>query len=123
VVRSARDPRFERHGADLWCHQDLDLTDAVLGTGVVVAALDGEIRVKVPPGTQPDPVLRLTGKGLPEFGGGRRGDLFLRLRVHLPERLSREQRRLFERLRELGGEAGDGEVAGGESGDGKESAP
>ncbi|MHA1152505.1 MAG: DnaJ C-terminal domain-containing protein [Alphaproteobacteria bacterium] len=108
VVRSARDPRFERHGADLWCRQDLDLTDAVLGTGLEVATLDGEVSVKVPPGTQPDTVLRLTGKGLPEFGGGRRGDLFLRLRVHLPERLSREQRRLFEQLRQLGGEAGDG---------------
>ena len=54
-------------------------------------------------------VLRLTGKGLPEFGGDRRGDLFLRLRVHLPEHLSREQRQLFERLRKLGGETGSGE--------------
>jgi molecular chaperone DnaJ len=118
VVRSARDPRFERHGADLWCRQDLDLTDAVLGTGLEVATLDGEVNVEVPPGTQPDTVLRLTSKGLPEFGGGRRGDLFLRLRVHLPERLSRKQRHLFEQLRELSGETGASEVGGG-----KETAP
>jgi molecular chaperone DnaJ len=109
VVRSARDPRFERNGADLWCHHELDMTDAVLGTSLEVSTLDGEVSVKVPSGTQPDTVLRLTGKGLPEFGGGRRGDLFLRLRVHLPGRLSREQRRLFEQLRELGGETGGGE--------------
>ncbi len=114
VVRSARDPRFERHGADLWCQKDLDLTDAVLGTNLEVATLDGEVSVKVPPGTQPDTVLRLTGKGLPEFGGDRRGDLFMRLRVHLPEHLSREERRLFEQLHQLGGEAEGGETGGGE---------
>ncbi len=101
VVRSARDPRFERRGTDLWRNEGVELADAVLGAGLEVPTLDGEVAVKLPPDTQPDAVLRLRGKGLPEFGGGRRGDLFLRIRVHLPERLSREERRLFEQLRDL----------------------
>ena len=57
--------------------------------------------MKVPPGTQPDSVLRLKGKGLPRFGGSGRGDLFLRGQVHVPERLSPEERILYEQLQAL----------------------
>jgi len=46
-------------------------------------------------------VLRLKGKGLPEFGGKGKGDLFLRVDVHMPEKLSAEERKLWERLRVL----------------------
>jgi molecular chaperone DnaJ len=101
VVHSAHDPRFERHGADLWRSQDVGLVDAVLGTSVEIPTLEGVVTVNVPPGTQPNTVLRLDGKGLPEFGGERRGDLFLRLQVQVPEKLSRRERELFERLRDL----------------------
>jgi molecular chaperone DnaJ len=65
-------------------------------------AIDGKVTVKIPPGTQPDEALRLKGKGLPEFGGGPRGDLYLRVRVRVPERPSTEERELYERLRALG---------------------
>ncbi len=58
--------------------------------------------VKISPGTPPEAVLRLRGKGLPEFGGKRRGDLYLRVRVRVPERLGAEERKLWERLREAG---------------------
>jgi len=64
-----------------------------------VPLLDGQQTVDVPAGAQPDTVLRLGGKGLPPFGGGTRGDLYVRLRVHVPEQLSDRQRRLFERLK------------------------
>ena len=47
-------------------------------------------------------MLRLRGKGLPRFGGGSRGDLYVRLQIHVPERLSDRQRRLFEQLRASG---------------------
>jgi molecular chaperone DnaJ len=45
--------------------------------------------------------LRLRGKGLPEFGGGARGDLYIGLRLHVPERLSAEERELYQRLQAL----------------------
>ena len=61
----------------------------------------GNANVKVPPGTQPDVILRLKGKRLLRFGGRGRGDLFLRLQVHVPERLSDEERKLYERLQAL----------------------
>jgi molecular chaperone DnaJ len=102
VVHTARDPRFERDGIDLWRREKIQIADAVLGTSLDVPTLDGRATVTIPPGTQPDAVLRLKGKGLPEFGGRRRGDLYLRVGVHVPERVGAEEKKLYERLRTLG---------------------
>lgn len=99
------DPLFERMGRDLWGSLQLSVADAVLGTRKEVKTLDGKAMVKAPPGTQPNSALRLRGEGLPALGGKDRGDLFLRVRVEIPRQLSAEQRRLFERLRELGEES------------------
>jgi molecular chaperone DnaJ len=99
VVRSAPDPRFERDGADLWRVERIAVPDAVLGTTLDVPTLDGAATLTVPAGTQPGTVLRLRGQGLPEFGGGRRGDLHVRLEVEVPQRLSTDERQLYERLR------------------------
>jgi molecular chaperone DnaJ len=101
VVRTASDRRFERRGADLWRQQEIGAADAVLGAEIKVPTLEGEIAVKVPPGTQPDSQLRLRGKGLPRFGARGRGDLYVQLAVRLPERLSAEERGLWEKLRAL----------------------
>ena len=81
--------------------QEIDAADAVLGAEIGVPTLDGEVSVKVPPGTQPDSQLRLRGKGLPRFGARGRGDLYLRLAVRLPERPGAEERALWQRLRAL----------------------
>lgn len=99
VVHSAPDVRFERHGADLWHVETIPLVDAVLGTTLDVPSLDSPVTVTVPPGTQPETVLRLQGKGLPAYGQRIRGSLYLRLRVQVPEQLSAEERTLYERLR------------------------
>lgn len=99
IVRSAPDERFQRDGADLWREERIDVADAVLGTELRVPTLEGSLSVKIPPGTQPDARLRLRGKGLPRFGARGRGDLYLRLAVGVPERLTAEERRLWEKLR------------------------
>lgn len=101
VVRSAADSRFQRDGADLWHAREIEVADAVLGTELPVPTLDGSITVKIPAGTQPGSELRLRGKGLPRFGARGRGDLYVRVAVRLPERLSGEERRLWEKLRAL----------------------
>ncbi len=100
VVRAATDPRFERHGADLWRTETIDVPGAVLGTRLQVPTLEGAAAVTIPPGTQPGTVLRLRGKGLPEFGERTRGDLYVRIQVQVPRRLSSEERELYERLRQ-----------------------
>ncbi len=99
VVRSATDPRFVRDGADLWRSESVDIADAVLGASLAIPTLTGDATVKIPAGTQPGSVLRLKGKGLPYFGDASRGDLYLRVQVQIPERLTSEERKLFERLR------------------------
>jgi molecular chaperone DnaJ len=101
VVQSAPDPRFERDGVDLWHREEIPVADAVLGTSLDVSTLNGHLKVTIPPGTQPEGVLRLRGKGLPEFGGKRRGDFYLRVTVRVPEKLGAEERKAWERLRAI----------------------
>ncbi len=106
IVRTVPDPRFERHGTDLWRVERVQLPEAVLGAEVTVPSLDGDLTVDVPPGTQPDSILRLRDKGLPAFGGVGRGDYFVRIDVHIPTTLSAEERRLYGKLRDLGRKGG-----------------
>lgn len=101
IVTSAPDVRFARSGADLWRTETLGVADAVLGTTLKAPTLDGVVEVTVPAGTQPGEVLRLRGKGLPLFGTRSRGDLNLRIEVKIPERLSAEERAMYEKLRAL----------------------
>ncbi len=101
VVRTAPDERFSRSGADLWRTETISVPDAVLGTTLTVPTLDADATVTVPPGTQPDAVLRLRGKGLPQFHGRGHGDLYLRLKVHVPERLASAEADLYNKLRSL----------------------
>jgi molecular chaperone DnaJ len=101
VVRSARDPRFERVGDDLWRRESIELVDAVLGIKLKVPTLDGEVTVTIPPGTQPDEIMRLRGKGLPKYEGHGHGDLNLRIQVQIPAKLSKEEKALYEKLRGL----------------------
>jgi len=100
IVRSKHDSRFERHGADLWRMETIDITDAVLGTKLKVPTLGASVEVKVPAGTQPDEVLRLKGKGLPVFGARMQGDINIRIQIHIPEKLSAEEKTLYEQLRQ-----------------------
>jgi molecular chaperone DnaJ len=98
VVRSRPDPRFERDRANLWRAEQVEIPDAVLGATRDVPTLDDTVKVKIPPGTQPDAVLRLAGKGLPRFGRRGRGDLFVRVHLRVPEEVSPEERKLYAQL-------------------------
>jgi molecular chaperone DnaJ len=103
VIASYPDNRFQRHGADLWRVETVGVADAALGTRIRVPTLSGHADVRVPPGTQPDEVLRLKGKGLPCLESDRRGDMNLRIRVEVPTGLSRKERKLYEELRKQRG--------------------
>jgi molecular chaperone DnaJ len=100
-IHTAADTRFARAGADLWREETVPVIDAVLGTRLKIQTLERPVTVHVPAGTQPGTVLRLKGKGLPEFGRAEKGDLLLRILVKIPERLSAEERNLYEQLRKM----------------------
>lgn len=95
----ADDPRFSLVNDDD-VHMKLDVTpwDAALGASVETECLDGPLTVDVAAGSSSGKLMRVRGKGWPARGG-RRGDLYVELRVVVPEKLSKDERRLFEELR------------------------
>jgi curved DNA-binding protein len=101
-VRVSSDPRFKRKGDHLHATVPTDLYTAVLGGDVRVPTLTGEVKLKVPPGSQNGRVFRLRGKGMPKLRQPTEyGDLYARLDVRLPTELTPKQRELFEQLRRL----------------------
>jgi molecular chaperone DnaJ len=100
-IHSQPDPNFERDGADLWHAATITVPEAVLGTELIVPTLTGQAALTVPAGSQPDSVLRLRGKGLPRYGGKAVGDLFVRIRVHVPAHPTLQETALYEQLRAM----------------------
>lgn len=94
-------PVFKRDGADLVVNLNLPLTTAVLGGAVSAPTIDGSIEVRVRPGTQSGTLVRLRGRGIPYLRSQNRGDQYLRLNVKIPEKLSHQEKDLFEQLRRL----------------------
>ncbi|MFQ6033642.1 MAG: molecular chaperone DnaJ [Candidatus Bipolaricaulia bacterium] len=90
---------FKREGDEVSCEVPLTFPQAALGTKIKVPTLDGEAEIKVPPGTQPGTKFRLKGKGIPRLRGRGRGDQFVQVKVTVPTTLTREQRRLLEKLK------------------------
>ncbi|MEQ7006263.1 J domain-containing protein [Actinopolymorpha sp. B17G11] len=100
VVRVAPDRRYRVDGRDLYVDLPLAPWEAALGATVTLDTPGGAAKVTVPPGTAGGRKLRLRGRGLPH-PHGRPGDLFAEARVVVPERLSAEERRLWEELAEV----------------------
>jgi molecular chaperone DnaJ len=91
---------FERHETDLFCTIPLNVAQAALGCDIEAPTLEGPHKVKVPEGTQSGTQFRVRNRGVPSLNGGGRGDLYVRIQVQVPARLTREQRKLFEQLRD-----------------------
>jgi len=93
---------FERDGADVYVRMAVPFSLAVLGGEVTVPTLDGEVKLRVRPGTQSGTMIRLRGKGISRLHGGGKGDEYIRFIVAVPEKLSREQKKAVEELRKVG---------------------
>ena len=93
-------PRYTRKGDDLHATYTIDLFTAVLGGSTIVDTLSGQVKVKIPAGTQNGKIIRIKGKGMPVYGKTNIfGDLYVQLLVHIPETLTDRQRELFEQLK------------------------
>ncbi|MEO8396107.1 MAG: DnaJ C-terminal domain-containing protein [Chloroflexota bacterium] len=100
VVEVEPDNRFEREGDNLTVDVKLDMFTALLGGEVEVPTLTRPVKLKVPAGTQSGRRFRLSGKGMPVLNHADRfGDLFARVLVTVPEKLTPEQRELVEQLK------------------------
>ncbi|MBI4800844.1 MAG: J domain-containing protein [Desulfarculus sp.] len=103
-VRVLDHPTFARDGDDLEVSKTVSFTQAALGGNLEVSTLEGgTLTVKLPKGTQNGARLRLKGQGLPKFhGGGTRGDLFVKVNITVPSKLSKRQKELLEELAQEG---------------------
>ena len=100
-IRVLPHPVFERKGDDLHCEVPVALYTAVLGGEVPVPTMKGKIAMKIPPETQNGRSFRLAGQGMPHLGNSSRGDMFARVNVVLPTKLTEKEKELFKQLNEL----------------------
>lgn len=101
-LRVLPDARFEREGDNLVYKADIDLYTAILGGKIQVPTMTGSVNMTIPKGTNSGSTLRLRGKGMPVYGKtDRYGDLLVKVNVNMPQNLTLEEERLFEKLRAL----------------------
>lgn len=92
-------PRLERKGDDIYLDEEVDVVTATLGGEVAIPTVNGGVVMKIPSGTQPGKVMKLSGKAGPKFRGRGNGDQYVRILVKIPERLTREEMQRWEALR------------------------
>lgn len=103
VIHLKKHPEFSVDGTDLIHERKISFPQAALGAEIDVPTLDGHVKLKIPPGTQPGTMFRLRGKGLPELGSSRKGDLYVKVDIDVPRHLTQRQKEL---LREFEGISG-----------------
>ena len=93
---------LQRDGMNLVHDLYLNFADAAIGASVEVPTLEGKVKIKIPAGTQAGKILRLKDKGLPSVQNKHsRGDQLIHVNVWTPKKLTDEERRLLEKLREM----------------------
>jgi molecular chaperone DnaJ len=98
LIEEEKHQDLVRDGNDLIYNLFLSFPDAALGAQVEVPTVDGKVKIKIEPGTQPGRVLRLRGKGLPDVNGYGRGDLLLTINVWVPKNLTKEEKAIIEKF-------------------------
>ena len=94
---------FERKGDDLHTLVQIGFAQAALGDKIEVSTLEGaRILLDVPSGTESEKVFKISGKGIPHFGGYGRGNLYVELKIKTPKKLSRKQKELLDQMKKEG---------------------
>ena len=97
IIDVADDPLFDRDGDDLHTHVTIDVFLAILGGETEVQTLSGRVVLTIPPGTQPEQVFHVTGRGMPVLKrANESGDLYVHVKVEIPRQLTAKQRSLLE---------------------------
>lgn len=97
-LRVQPDPKFRREGSEIYSEETISYLDAILGGRIV----DGQVTIRVPPGTQPGEVVRLRGNGAPVIGNPyERGDHHVTMNVEIPTKLSQEEEMLINKLKAI----------------------
>lgn len=98
LIEVTPDPQFKREEDNVIVEYELSMAHAALGTVVDVPTVEGPVKIRIQPGTQPDTLIRLKGKGIPHVRGNGRGDQYVQIKIKIPEKLTRKQKELLEEL-------------------------
>ena len=118
LVRVAEHATFHRENHDVRSEQTITFSQAALGAVIEVPTLDGPVKMRIPPGTQPGRTFRIRGGGIPQAAGktAPRGDHLVRIQVDVPTELTPRQRELIEELARVTGEPPPGAPTAGRKG-------
>lgn len=94
-------PKLERRGDDIYTSIEIDAVSAVVGATTKVATVRGEKDLEIPPGTQPESILKMAEQGGPRFQGKGLGDQYVRVKIKIPEKLTGAQKELWQKLYEI----------------------
>lgn len=100
IIEEEEHPTLIRQENDLIFNLLLDIPTATLGGTVEVPTIEGKAKVTIEAGTQPGKVMRLRGKGLPVLNGYGRGDIIINISIYIPETLTKDEKKCFEKFRE-----------------------
>ena len=98
VITEEEHPDLVRNGNNLIYNLFLSFPEITLGTTAEIPTAEGKVKVKIDAGTQPEKILRLRGKGIPDVNGYGKGDLLVRVHVWIPKKLNNEEKRILEKL-------------------------
>lgn len=98
LIHEKEDDTFERRGEHLFIGYPITYSQAALGAEILVPTLSGKIKMKIPAGTQTGEIFRLKGQGLPSINHKTKGDLYVRIVVQTPTKLSKAEKELLEKL-------------------------
>ena len=98
IIRVRIEPhsKFKRDGRDVFYDHDVSMVDATLGGEFLIPTLDGNEKIKVEQGSQPNTIIKLKGKGVPSHNSRSRGDQYVRLVVNIPKKLNKHQKNMLE---------------------------
>lgn len=101
VCEVGQSAKFQRRGYDIVSEKEITYSQAALGTITEIETVEGVVKIRIPSGTQPGTQIRLRGKGIKHVSGRGQGDHYVIIRIKIPNKLSREQKRLLEELDDL----------------------
>ena len=100
VVHIKPHPIFERYENHLYCKTIISLVEAIFGSEIEIPTINGKVKIRIPKGTQSHTIFRLRGLGMPDIHSHKRGDLFVKVIVKIPDKLTKTQYKILKEVME-----------------------
>ena len=101
VIDVTPSQQFTREGYDIVSEKEISFPKAAIGGEIEVETIEGKIKIRIPAGTQPETVVRLAGRGVKHVQGNSKGNHYVKIKITIPKKLSRQQKELLEELEKI----------------------